>query len=161
MTLSKTSIFEYFPSPFRTLGQQNATNSTALTLEAFRHTDIRYRIRTQTGKKEIWKYFTINQLAEKWSCKKAIINVTSLHFCDTLIENLIYSKCMSQLNLYPCATAHTAWLEMMTLVVSDSAAVSDPHSDDSNGSNHCFTSKQLWLVWDINEGMVNGLEYLG
>ena len=160
MALGKISIFEDFPSPLKTCKQRNLTNPTALILEALHNADIDHLIRTKSGKKGSWKYFTLAQLAEKWQRKKAIINVTDLHFRNTSLENVINAKRLSQFNLYPCATAHTNWLEMMTLVVSSNAAISDSHSDDSDGSNHCFTGKKLWLAWDTNEGIANGLEDL-
>ncbi len=160
MAAGKISIFKDFPSPLRTVRQRNLTNPTALILDAFYHSGIQDRIRTKSGKKEVWKYFTISELAEKWQRKKANINVTDLHFRDTPIENVIDSKRLSQFNLYPCSTEHASWLEMMTLVVSSRAGFSDSHSDDSDGSNHCFTGKKLWLAWDTNEGIANGLEDL-
>ncbi len=160
MALARISLFEDFPSPLRTQKQRNLTNPAALILNALNYADIEYRIRTKTGKKEIWKYLTIDQLAEKWQRNKAIINVTDLHFRDSQVEKVIDAKRLSQFNLYPRSTARTAWLEMMTLVISSSAAVSDSHSDDSDGSNHCFIGKKLWLAWDTNEGIANGLEDL-
>ncbi|WP_424947383.1 hypothetical protein [Candidatus Spongiihabitans sp.] len=160
MATGKISIFEDFPSPLRTARQRNLTNPTALILDTLYHSDIQDRIRTKSGEKAAWKYFTVSELAEKWQRKKANINVTDLHFRDTPIENVIDSKRLNQFNLYPGSTEHTSWLEMMTLVVSSRAGFSDSHSDDSDGSNHCFTGQKLWLAWDTHEGIANGLEDL-
>lgn len=160
MALGKISIFKDFPSPLKTLEQRNSTKPGALILDAIYHSDIEQCIRTKSGGKGNWKYFTVSQLAEKWHRKKANINVTDFHFRDTPIENVIDSKRLSQFNLYPCSTEQTSWLEMMTLVVSSRAGFSDSHSDDSDGSNHCFIGKKLWLAWDTHEGIANGLEDL-
>jgi hypothetical protein len=50
--------------------------------------------------------------------------------------------------------------EMMTLVISSRGNVTDSHSDDPDGSNHCFVGKKLWLAWDTFEGRAKGLEDL-
>lgn len=47
---------------------------------------------------------------------------------------------------------------MMTLVIASPGNVTDSHSDDPDGTNHCFSGCKLWLVWDVFEGMAAGLE---
>jgi hypothetical protein len=32
----------------------------------------------------------------------------------------------------------------------------DSHSDDPDGSNHCFVGRKLWLVWDTFLGIGRG-----
>jgi len=49
-------------------------------------------------------------------------------------------------------------LEMMTLVISSKGNVTDNHTDDCDGSNHCFAGKKLWLAWDRMEGRARGFE---
>lgn len=49
-------------------------------------------------------------------------------------------------------------LEMMTLVLSSKGNVTDNHTDDCDGSNHCFVGKKLWLAWDRMEGLARGFE---
>jgi hypothetical protein len=46
---------------------------------------------------------------------------------------------------------------MMTLVVSSCGNVTDSHSDDPDGSNHCFVGRKLWLAWETFEGQKAGL----
>jgi hypothetical protein len=43
-------------------------------------------------------------------------------------------------------------------VVSSTGGVTDSHSDDHSGSNHCFTGAKLWLMWETLEGLKHGLE---
>jgi len=46
----------------------------------------------------------------------------------------------------------------MTLVISSQGNVTDSHSDDPDGSNHCFVGRKLWLAWDTFEGRAAGLQ---
>ncbi len=158
MASGEVSIFTDFPSPLKTARQRSSACPSGLILDAFHKSGIQERIRTKSGAKETWKYLTVGELAAKWQRNKARINVTDFHFRDTLIENVIDSSRLSQFNLYPCTANETSWLEMMTLVVSSSGAISDSHSDDSDGSNHCFTGKKLRLAWDTHEGISAGLQ---
>jgi hypothetical protein len=160
MTRGKVSVFTDFPAPLKTVGQRKHARPADMILEAFSNADIQDRIRTKSGAREVWKYLTVPELAAKWKRDRARINVTDFHFRDTSIEDVIDTRRLSRFNLYPCATEQTSWLEMMTLVVSSSAGFSDSHSDDSDGSNHCFTGKKLWLAWDTRQGLAAGLEDL-
>ena len=160
MARGKVSVFTDFPAPLKTVGQRRCTNHAGLILDAFYQSDIQDRIRTKSGEKEVWKYLTVSDLAAKWKRDRARINVTDFHFRDTSIEEVIDTSRLSRFNLYPCSTEQTSWLEMMTLVVSSSKGFSDSHSDDSDGSNHCFTGKKLWLAWDTRQGLAAGLQDL-
>ena len=46
----------------------------------------------------------------------------------------------------------------MTMVVSTKGNVTDSHSDDPDGTNHCFTGSKVWLMWDTFDGLRHGLE---
>jgi hypothetical protein len=160
MAEGKVSVFSDFPAPLKTVGQRRHACPADLILDAFYNSDIQDRIRTKSGAKEVWKYLAVADLADKWKRDRAKINVTDFHFRDTSIEDVIDTRRLSRFNLYPCSAEQTSWLEMMTLVVSSSTGFSDSHSDDSDGSNHCFTGKKLWLAWDTRQGLAAGLQDL-
>ena len=162
MASGKISLFRDFPSPLKS-ARHGSTRHPLISpsdriLAAFYNAGIKDRIRTQSGKKGAWKYFTVSELADKWRRNKALINVTDFHFRGTLLESVIDPNPLSRFNLYPACPQQTSWLEMMTLVVSTRGAFSDSHSDDSDGSNHCFIGRKLWLAWDTQEGIAAGLQ---
>ena len=65
---------------------------------------------------------------------------------------------LSDFNLLAEARGAIGNQEMLTMVVSSAGAVSDSHTDDPDGSNHCFAGRKLWLVWDTFRGLARGLE---
>jgi hypothetical protein len=65
---------------------------------------------------------------------------------------------LGDFNLLAGARGAVGAQEMLTIVVSSAGAFTDSHSDDPDGSNHCFVGKKLWLVWDTLEGLSRGLE---
>ena len=159
MAKGETSVFEEFKSPLR-LQHKSDSNHISEILSSISNSGIEHKIRTRAGQNHQWRYYTVQNLVKKWQRQKARINVTDLHLRDTAIEKTISTRLLSEFNLLSNAPECLSWIEMMTLVVSSARGFSDSHSDDCDGSNHCFTGKKLWLAWETQEGINAGLEDL-
>ena len=159
MINGKVSVFNDFPSPYRMPHHsvQQRSENIADAISAIRITN---KVRTRIGTSRRWNYFTPTELIRRWKNGAAAANVTDFHLRDTSLEKLINPTVLSQFNLLPAMSAEVSWIEMMTMVVSSKGGFSDSHSDDCDGSNHCFTGTKLWLAWDTREGLKNGLEDL-
>jgi hypothetical protein len=116
------------------------------------------RARTQNGPSRTRKLARVPELMDKWKRDRAIISVTDLHFRETKFEKKVEADALSDFNIYCFNNELVTYLEMMTMVISSSGNVTDSHTDDSDGSNHCFTGKKLWLCWDRVEGQERGLQ---
>jgi hypothetical protein len=159
MAKGKTLIFRDFKTPLR-LQPGSGNNPISEILHSISNSGIEHKIRTRAGRGHRWRYYTVEELVEKWQKQKARINVTDLHLRDTPMEQIINTRLLSEFNLLPNAPKCLSWIEMMTLVISSTGGFSDSHSDDCDGSNHCFTGKKLWLAWETQEGINAGLEDL-
>lgn len=100
---------------------------------------------------------TVRQLIERWE-RRAVISVTDLHFRDTKFEKMIDASALSDFNLLCSNQRLIENLEMMTVVISSKGNLTDTHTDDCDGSNHCFVGKKLWLAWDRFEGAAKGFQ---
>ena len=160
MADGKVTVFEDFPSPLKTAHQRKDPDPAGLVLRGYENSGIPEKIRIRTGRAKTEKYFHVGDIAGMWRRQRALMNVTDFHFRETDIQNTIDPKRLSRFNIYPRCTEDVASLEMMTLVISTVGGFSDSHSDDSDGSNHCFTGRKLWLAWDTHEGIAAGLEDL-
>ena len=129
-------------------------------IKAIRTTIIDYKVRTKTGLSRGWHYYSPREVADKWQRGRSKLNITDLHIRNTSIEKTINTKVLSQFNLLPLMAEQASWIEMMTMVVSGKGGFSDSHSDDCDGSNHCFVGTKLWLAWDTAEGIAAGLQDL-
>ena len=158
MADGKVSVFDDSPSPLRYTKQRKQKNHAEIVLQSYLQSGLTEKVRIKTGKSKTEKYFTVDQLVEKWRRGKMIMNVTDFHFRDTEIEMTVNPNRINEFNLYPECPELASELEMMTLVMSSVGGFSDSHSDDSDGSNHCFVGQKLWLAWDTNEGLSNGLQ---
>ncbi len=100
----------------------------------------------------------VADLVERWERRRARVSVTDLHIRDTALEEVIDTSVLSNFNILRKGSEDMAWHEMMTMVVSTEGHVTDSHSDDPDGSNHCFAGRKLWLAWDTFEGQAHGLQ---
>jgi hypothetical protein len=116
------------------------------------------KIMIRTGKSHTPRWVTIREALERWERNKSRFGVTDLHFRDTKFYRLVDADAVSHFNLLPSGPEEISTLEMLTLVISSTGIFSDSHSDDGDGSNHCFVGKKLWLAWDRKEGRKVGLQ---
>ena len=115
------------------------------------------RVEARIGALQEAKSVPIGNLLRKWR-RGSRVTVTDLHFRGTRLERLIDLSPLSDFNLLLLGSEQLALQEMMTLVISSAGAFTDSHSDDPDGSNHCFVGEKLWLAWDTFEGAAAGLE---
>jgi hypothetical protein len=103
---------------------------------------------------------SVKDLLKRWERGRSVVSVTDLHFRKTRFEESIDAAALSDFNIL-CSDPHLIEnLEMMTLVISSKGNLTDTHTDDCDGSNHCFLGKKLWLCWDRQEGRAKGFEDL-
>lgn len=100
----------------------------------------------------------ISELLRRWKSRRELVSVTDFHIRGTAIERVLDLSAISHFNILCQGSQAMAEQEMMTLVMSSKGAVTDSHSDDPDGSNHCFAGSKLWIVWDTIEGRANGLQ---
>jgi len=114
--------------------------------------------RGQFGPARTIRRLPIVSVLDRWESGRSVFGVTDLHFRGTAFEKRVDTSGLSSFNLLLECSRESSRLEMMTLVISTDGNVTDSHSDDSDGSNHCFEGLKLWLAWDRSEGQLRGLE---
>lgn len=117
------------------------------------------RIRARTGNAQSWQSMELRDAIGRWQRGRAKLIVTDCHIRNSQIAHLLGTESISDANLLPLARdADIRSLEMLTLVISTAGMVTDSHTDDQDGSNHCYCGRKLWLAWDALNGFNNGLE---
>lgn len=112
----------------------------------------------QVGRTGARSQLAISELLRRWNGRRHVVSITDLHVRNTTLERDIDTAELSRFNLLPLGTENMRRQEMMTLVVSSRANITDSHSDDPDGSNHCFVGRKLWLAWETFEGQRAGLQ---
>ncbi len=100
----------------------------------------------------------VREIMRRWLGRRAIVGVTDLHIRGCKVEEAIDTQALSDFNLLIRGTEDLSLQEMMTLVIASPGAVTDSHSDDPDGTNHCFFGKKLWLAWETFEGIKAGMQ---
>ena len=115
-------------------------------------------VRVATGRRGLRRTVPVATLVDRWEDRRALISITDLHIRGTRLDGVIDTDVLSNFNILCRGSEDVAWHEMMTMVVSSEGIVTDSHSDDPDGSNHCFIGLKLWLVWETFEGRTKGLQ---
>lgn len=116
------------------------------------------RVRVRCGSADSARKLEVRELIRRWSGGRARVTVSDLHIRATRVLRYINCDSLSDFNLLAGASKEVASEEMLTVVVSSAGTFTDSHSDDPDGSNHCFLGRKLWLVWDTFLGLDQGLE---
>lgn len=156
MARRRVSVFRNVPVLVRRTAR--ATTREAL-IDAFtRAFPPREKSRVQVGPSHAVTRLPVREILRRWMGGRAIVGVTDLHIRGTGVERVIDTQALSNFNALIRGSEDLATQEMMTLVIASPGNVTDSHSDDPDGTNHCFLGKKLWLAWDTFEGMSRGLE---
>ena|ERR1043165_3256070 len=116
------------------------------------------KIRVRCGASGTKKYISRDDLLRRWQARRGRVNVTDLHIRGTQVVRSIDCSNLSDFNLLARAPGEAGREEMLTIVMSSAGTFTDSHSDDPDGSNHCFAGKKLWLAWDTFRGLSLNLQ---
>ena len=114
----------------------------------------------QVGPSRTWTTLPVREIMRRWKWGRALVGVTDLHIRDTGVDEIIDTRALSDFNILIRGTDDLSRQEMLTLVVASPGNVTDSHSDDPDGTNHCFFGKKLWLAWETFEGIDAGMQDL-
>ncbi len=157
MTNGSPVIFNDFRVPLRRKSLRD--NKAGLAEACARLFPKHEKVRVRAGPSDQPSYLLTPELIRRWNGKRAVLNVTDLCVRTTPITRLIDTTPLSAFSLLPRSRrADIRSLELLTLVISSAKGFSDSHTDDLDGSNHCFAGRKLWLVWDELSGSARGLE---
>jgi hypothetical protein len=112
--------------------------------------------RARVRRRALIEYLSLPNVMKRWANAKTVFGITDLHYIGTRFDHWVDTKRLNDFNLLPRGT--DGYQSQDSLVISSLGAVTDSHSDDHSGSNHCFTGAKLWLLWDTQEGLEYGLE---
>jgi hypothetical protein len=98
----------------------------------------------------------VQRVLKMWLDEQCTFGITDLHYIGTGFDKIIDTSALNSFNLLPRGTE--GFESQDSMVISTKGSVTDSHSDDHSGSNHCFVGHKLWLLWDTLEGIEHGLE---
>lgn len=157
MMKGQASVFTNFSVPIK---QQGLKDRRAVLLKVIRNG---FPTRQTAGVQVHSSHCTrmkVSELMRRWERGRSILSVTDLHFRETKFAESIDTSALSDFNILCDDPFLIENLEMMTVVISSKGNLTDTHTDDCDGSNHCFLGKKLWLSWDRMEGRAKGFEDL-
>ena len=113
---------------------------------------------TRAGPAKRARYLRIHKVIDIWERNRAILSANDVFFRISKLDQVFDCAAISDFNILPTAPPRINHLEVATLLMGTAGCMTDSHSDDPDGCNHCVEGKKLWLVWDRREGQARGLE---
>lgn len=156
MAAGRTSLFNNYPVEVLTSPGGNVHDTLVRALT--RHFPRGELARVRSGQSGRLLHLTARELMKRWASKHSRVCVTDLHVRGSILERVIDLSHLSEFNILYSRGDDISYQEIMTMVISSQGAVTDSHSDDPDGSNHCFEGLKLWLMWDTFEGRRRGLQ---
>src|SRR5258708_33012539 len=130
-------IFNDFQVPLRRKSLRD--NKAGLAEACARVLPKREKVRVHVGPSHQRSYLSTPELIRRWNGKRAVLNITDLHLRQTPLTRLVDTTSLSAFSLLPRSRRPDIQsLELLTLVISSAKGFSDSHTDDLDGSNHCF-----------------------
>jgi hypothetical protein len=149
-------LFKNLPVPVRGEHKLGVREAVLRALNAGFPRDFNVRVRCGPGATP--RRMVIEEMLRRWLSGRARISVTDLHIRGTRVMSGIQSSSLSEFNILAEDKGAVGTEEMLTMVVSSAGTFTDSHTDDPDGSNHCFVGRKLWLVWDTCLGLSHKLE---
>ncbi len=104
------------------------------------------------------KYLRVHEVIDIWRRGRATLSANDVYFRTSKLDRVFDCEAIGDFNVIPTAPPRIRHLEVATLLMGTAGCMTDSHSDDPDGCNHCIVGKKLWLVWDRREGQQHGLE---
>jgi hypothetical protein len=114
--------------------------------------------RVQLGPSRLKTRKRVPEIMGRWSRRKGLVGVIDLHFRGTTLATNLGIEVLSDFNVLITGSDNMAEQEMMTVVIASAGNVTTAHTDDPDGSNHCFTGRKLWMTWESFEGSAQGIQ---
>ena len=151
MAHRKVSLFQGVPIRIRR--SPSVDVKTALVDALLRKLPKSTKNRAQVGPSQRVTRLPMREVTRRWLHGRATVGVTDFHIRDTKLFKLFDSSELCFFNTLLRGSDDLATQEMLTMVISSAGNVTDSHSDDTDGTNHCFLGQKLWMAWDTYEGM--------
>lgn len=108
------------------------------------------------GQKRRWQ--NIHRVVDVWERNRATLSANDIFYRDLKLDKTFDCEAIGDFSVLRYAREDIRDLEVATMLLGTSGCMSDSHSDDPDGCNHCIFGKKLWLIWDRQEGARHGLQ---
>lgn len=103
-------------------------------------------------------YWRVHEVIDRWQETRGVLSANDIHYRNLGLDEKFDCSAITRFNILPRASELLQELEVATMLLGTPGAMSDSHSDDPDGFNHCVTGAKLWLMWDRREGQRRGLQ---
>jgi hypothetical protein len=118
----------------------------------------RSKTSTKSGPSQSIKTRRVHEVVDIWQRNRAIVSANDIFYRHPKRDSAFDCEAIGDFSVLRHAPARVRDLEVATLLMGTTGCMTDSHSDDSDGCNHCIAGRKFWLVWDRLEGTEQGLQ---
>jgi len=113
---------------------------------------------TKCGPRRSRKIRRVHEVVDIWRRNRAIVSANDIFYRHLKLDAAFNCEAIGDFSVLRYAPARVRDVEVATLLMGTSGCMTDSHSDDPDGCNHCIAGSKFWLVWDRLEGAARGLQ---
>jgi hypothetical protein len=113
---------------------------------------------TKSGPSQSVKSRRVHDVVDIWQRNRAVVSANDIFYRHLKLDSAFDCEAIGDFSVLRHAPARIRELEVATLLMGTTGCLTDSHSDDPDGCNHCIVGRKFWLVWDRLEGMERGLQ---
>jgi len=104
------------------------------------------------------KRLRVHDVVDAWSQGRGVLSANDVFYRELGLDQAFDCEAIGDFSVLRHAPRRIREIEVATLLMGTRGCMSDSHSDDPDGCNHCVIGRKFWLVWDRREGQAAGLQ---
>jgi hypothetical protein len=104
------------------------------------------------------RWLRVHDVVDTWWRDRGVLSANDVFYRELQLDRKFDCEAIGDFSVLRHAPRRIREVEVATLLMGTKGCMSDSHSDDPDGCNHCVFGKKFWLVWDREEGRAAGLQ---
>jgi hypothetical protein len=113
---------------------------------------------TKSGRNWTVRTRRVHEMVDIWQRDRGMVFANDIFYRHLKLDKAFDCEAIGDFSVLRHAPARLRELEVATLLMGTTGCLTDSHSDDPDGCNHCIAGRKFWLVWDRLEGAAKGLQ---
>lgn len=113
---------------------------------------------TKSGRNWTVRTRRVHEMVDIWQRDRGMVFANDIFYRHLKFDKSFDCEAIGDFSVLRHAPARLRELEVATLLMGTTGCLTDSHSDDPDGCNHCIAGRKFWLVWDRLEGAAKGLQ---
>jgi hypothetical protein len=112
----------------------------------------------KSGPAQRVRWLRVRDVVDAWWLGRRVLSANDVFYRELGLDRTFDCEAIGDFSVLRHAPRRIRDIEVATLLMGTRGCMSDSHSDDPDGCNHCVMGRKFWLAWDRREGQAAGLQ---